>query len=332
MASIERTAYPRFRKVVSARELLEAFTPTPEETAWAREATRTEANLLALVALLKALQRLGYFPRLAEVPSPVMAHVRQRLGLGDEVAADADSARTLERYRGMIRERVGVTYDPEAARTLAEEAIRAAAQAKDNPADLINVALEELVKARYELPGYTTLDEMAARLRAAVNSGFFEAIEGRVGPAGKAVLLGLLHVDASTRRSRFDELKRPARRPSLSRLKEHVERLRALDAVGDTATWLSGVPPAQAAHFAGEAGARRLRPAQSRRVQTRGAAGLPPAPGPHPDPRRAGGDALPPDGGAPPEGAGGACGHPGAPPGRDGAAVGGVRAGPRRRT
>ncbi|MGH9152297.1 MAG: Tn3 family transposase [Acidimicrobiales bacterium] len=252
MASIERTAYPRFRKVVSARELFEAFTPTPEEIAWATEATRTEANLLALVALLKAFQRLGYFPRLPEVPSPVVAHVRRRLGLGDEVLADADSARTLERYRALIREKVGVTYDPEAARKLAEDAITSAAQTKDNPADLINVALEELVKARYELPGYTTLDEMAGRLRAAVNSRFFVAIEARVGPPAKAVLLGMLHVDASTRRSRFDELK-PARRPSLSRLKEHVEHLRALDATGDTAAWLSGVPPAKAAHFAGEA-------------------------------------------------------------------------------
>ena len=36
---------------------------------------------------------------------------------------------------------------------MARRAIRAAARAKDNPADLINVALEELVRARLELPG-----------------------------------------------------------------------------------------------------------------------------------------------------------------------------------
>lgn len=234
MASIERTAYPRFKKVVSARELYEAFTPTPRETAWAREATRTESNLLVLVVLLKAFQRLGYFPKLAEVPAPVVVHVGRRLGLGDDVIAAADSVRTLERYRGLIRDRVGVTYDPESARKVAEEAIRAAAETKDNPADLINVAREELVKARYELPGYTTLDEMAARLRAEVNHGFFLTIEDRVGPAGKALLLGMLHVEVSTRRSRFDELKRPARRPSLSRLKEHISHLKALDATGDT--------------------------------------------------------------------------------------------------
>lgn len=253
MASIERTAYPRFKKVVSARELHEAFTPTPAEMAWATEATRTEGNLLVLVVLLKAFQRLGYFPKFTEIPAPVVARVGSRLGLGDDIATTVDSARTLERYRGLIRDRVGVAYDPEKARKIAEETIRAAAQTKDNPADLINVALEELVKARYELPGYTTLDEMAGRLRAEVNHGFFLAIEGQVGPAGKALLLGMLQVEASTRRSRFDELKHPARRPSLSRLKEHIEHLKALDATGDTAAWLSGVPPAKTAHFAAEA-------------------------------------------------------------------------------
>ncbi|MEU1737505.1 hypothetical protein [Streptosporangium sp. NPDC020145] len=35
-------------------------------------------------------------------------------------------------------------------------------QSKDDPADLINVALEELIRRRCELPGCTTLDVMAA--------------------------------------------------------------------------------------------------------------------------------------------------------------------------
>ncbi|MBB4944114.1 hypothetical protein FHR32_008517 [Streptosporangium album] len=53
-------------------------------------------------------------------------------------------------------------YEPARVRQIAEDAIRKAVQAKDNPADLINVALEELVRARCELPGYTTLAGSAA--------------------------------------------------------------------------------------------------------------------------------------------------------------------------
>jgi hypothetical protein len=63
MTSIERTAYPRFKCVVAARDLREAFTPTTEETIWARGLARTPPHLLSLVVLLKSFQRLGYFPR-----------------------------------------------------------------------------------------------------------------------------------------------------------------------------------------------------------------------------------------------------------------------------
>jgi hypothetical protein len=47
VASIERTAYPRFKRVVPVRELHEAFTPAAGEIAWAREQTRTPEHLLA---------------------------------------------------------------------------------------------------------------------------------------------------------------------------------------------------------------------------------------------------------------------------------------------
>ena len=68
VASIDRTAYPRFKRLVSARELAESFTPTAEEITWARGRTQTEGHLLSLVVLLKCYQRLGYFPKLRDVP------------------------------------------------------------------------------------------------------------------------------------------------------------------------------------------------------------------------------------------------------------------------
>ena len=52
MASIERTAYPRFRRLVTARELV-TLTPTEAETDWASERTRSDSHLLALALALK---------------------------------------------------------------------------------------------------------------------------------------------------------------------------------------------------------------------------------------------------------------------------------------
>jgi hypothetical protein len=62
-----------------------------------------------------------------------------------------------------------VSYNPAEARRIAAEAIRAEAEVKNNPADLINVALEKVLQAMLELPAYRTLDELASQIRREVN-------------------------------------------------------------------------------------------------------------------------------------------------------------------
>jgi hypothetical protein len=46
ITSIERTAYPRFKRFLSARELHVFYTPQPEEIAWARGQVRSDEHLL----------------------------------------------------------------------------------------------------------------------------------------------------------------------------------------------------------------------------------------------------------------------------------------------
>ncbi|WP_054248383.1 Tn3 family transposase [Rhodococcus opacus] len=253
MASIDRTAYPRFKRVVSAQELAEAFTPTPGERGWAREKTQSDPHLLALAVRLKAYQRLGYFPKLDDIPAVVVDTVRGVLDLPGGVSPETDADRTAKRHRKFVREYLGVRYEAAKVRAVAEQAIRAAAATKDNPADLINVALEELVRARCELPGYTTLDAMAATIRAEVNGEFFALVSGRPVWAERARLDRLLVVDPATRRSEFDRIKTPAQAATVGKFKARLAHLQALDAIGPTEAWLDGVPPGKVAHFAGEA-------------------------------------------------------------------------------
>lgn len=173
MTAIDRTAYPQFKRVVSPRELRETFTPTAEGVEWARVRTRTDQHFLALVVLLKAFGRLGYFPDLYDVPLVIVEHIGKLLGLKPDVEPEHDSDRTLRSHKQLVRERLDITSDPERARAVAERVIREAVQSKDEPADLINVALEELVRARLELPGYSTLDEMTANIRTDVNDRLY---------------------------------------------------------------------------------------------------------------------------------------------------------------
>jgi hypothetical protein len=70
------TAYRRFARVVSGRELAESFSPNDAQVGWARGHTQDEHHLLTLVVWLKSYQRPGYFPKIAGVSSAVTGHVR----------------------------------------------------------------------------------------------------------------------------------------------------------------------------------------------------------------------------------------------------------------
>ena len=52
MASIERTAYPQFKRNPVVRELVAAYTPTDAELAFVAESTRQPAHRLTLAILI----------------------------------------------------------------------------------------------------------------------------------------------------------------------------------------------------------------------------------------------------------------------------------------
>ncbi|MFF2845831.1 DUF4158 domain-containing protein [Streptomyces sp. NPDC058001] len=112
MTSIEWTAYPRFKRLMSAREMHVFFTPKPEEAAWVLERTRSDEHLLALSLALKCYQKLGYLPKAAEVPETVVEHVRGALELPEGMGRPHyESANTAKLHRKLVRERQGVSYD-----------------------------------------------------------------------------------------------------------------------------------------------------------------------------------------------------------------------------
>ncbi len=81
MTSIERTAYPRLPYRFPNDELHEVYTPTQAETTFASQLARGTQARLGILVLLKCYQRLRYFPRLTEIPHPIIDHVRVCLDL-----------------------------------------------------------------------------------------------------------------------------------------------------------------------------------------------------------------------------------------------------------
>jgi hypothetical protein len=68
MASIERTAYRRFKRFMSVRELHVFYTPQPDEIVWAGEAAGSDEHLLALVTL--AADDDGVYIGILRAPGP----------------------------------------------------------------------------------------------------------------------------------------------------------------------------------------------------------------------------------------------------------------------
>lgn len=53
MASIERTAYPRFKRNPTSKELHEVYTPTSEEMQFAHSVARGSAPVMSLLVMMK---------------------------------------------------------------------------------------------------------------------------------------------------------------------------------------------------------------------------------------------------------------------------------------
>ncbi|MGW1616975.1 DUF4158 domain-containing protein [Streptomyces sp. NPDC002285] len=226
--------------------------PDEVEIAWVAKRTHGRPeSLLTLLVLLKSCAKLGYFPGLDEVPAPVVVCVRAAAGLPEDVVPVAEE-RTAKRYRSWVREYLGLAYAPARAREIAAGAMEEAAPVRASVVDLINVALEELIRAGLELPGFSTLDRMAGTVRTRVEGEICARIAERVGSA-RSRLAGLLVVADGERRSPFDVIKEPGWRATWSRYRQHGERVDLVDGFGDAAGWVEGVAAAKVSAFAEQA-------------------------------------------------------------------------------
>lgn len=252
MASIERTAYPRLKRTLTVKERKEVYTPTQSEIKFARNVTRGEIPLLSLLLLLKTFQRLGYFPRLADIPTAIVNYVATQLGLAPGVMP-AIGTTTLYKYHRAIREYLKVIAYSKSARHIIVESIYKAAQVMDNPPDLINVAIAELVNQRHELPAFSTLDRSARRVRTLVNGGFFQKVLSRLDGQQIQCLEGLLKADPQQSRSPYNALKQFPKSPTLSHLKALLSHLTWLQSLENVEQLLKDIPPLKIQHFAAEA-------------------------------------------------------------------------------
>ena len=254
MASIERTAYPRFKRNPLVKELDALYTPKEDELHFANTMSRKEPTRFCILLLLKAFQRLGYFPDVEIIPSDIVQHIRTASGISSEVSPVYSDLKTLYRHHQAIRQHLGVAAWNDDGLRVASEAMTTAAEVMDNPADLINVAIEELVRQRIELPAFSTLDRHSRRIRTLVNSRIFETVLKRLSLSEREELDTLLEVGTNPqKKSLFFAIKQLPKRSSLMHLQDLLDHIVKLSDTVGSEQHLQDIPYAKIKHFAAEA-------------------------------------------------------------------------------
>ena len=255
MPTLADTAYPRLRTSPDDAELAGAFTPSAAELVFAAKRTRQPGPRLALLVMLKTFQRLGYFVQPGEVPPVTVAHIAAAAGLTTalgELSAYDVATSYRSRLMGLVREHVGVAaYGPPARKAATQAAIEAS-RGRDDLADVVSAAVEELARRCFELPAFGTLLRIARTARALVNRGYHRRAAAAMSVDTRQRLAALLAVPEGEPRSAWDAVKAPPERPSPQRMRAFLQHLSWLrEQTTDEA--LAGIPDQKLRQFAAEA-------------------------------------------------------------------------------
>ena len=253
MTSIERTAYPRFTRAPSVKELREIYTPTPTDVAFVATTARGPAQKFGLMILLKVYQRLGYFPKPETIPGAIISHLRAVMKLPADLVPDIASNHTLYRYYAAIRKHLEIESSGKHIRHVAAQAMHRAAQVMENPADFISAAIEILVKEHCELPGFSTLERLARRIRNLVNRRIYQSVVSRLTDVEQQALLRLIERETTESFMAFNRIKEAPKSATLTHLDDWLSRLTWLESLGNTQRLVEGIRSAKVKHLAEEA-------------------------------------------------------------------------------
>ena len=202
------------------------YTPTQAELELAARA-KSETAKLSFLVLLKTFQCLGYFIVLGEVPRCIVEHIGHNRGMliVPEMPAEYDQSGTRRRHVFLIRNYLHVRSFDRTGQALLASCVRLAAVKMEDLADIVNVAIEELVRGSFELSSFSTLHKEAKLGRTEVNFRFYQRVRDVIGGNGRTAIDTLLSESGSqSRKTRWDSLKQDARSPTLTHLRNMLQR------------------------------------------------------------------------------------------------------------
>ncbi len=239
MSAEHETAYPRLKSDPTKIELAEIYTPSSDELEFARRHSNTQPECLALLIHLKTVQRLGYFSKSSEIPTIIRSHIAGHAhlkGAGKTKLRELDRTGTRHRLRKLVRTRLNITAFETGGAAVVALAAATAAQTMQELTDIINVVIEELVRQRFELPGFSTLQRAARFARTNANTNIYETIADQLSAETKRTMDRLLTVDTGASDSGWQRLKREPKKPTNKEVKACLDHLAWLN------SWVKELP------------------------------------------------------------------------------------------
>jgi TnpA family transposase len=247
-----RVIYPELPDPLTPGDVQRLFSPSFTERDWAPTVARRPESQVALLVHLKIFQTVGRFFTADQIPSVVVERVALKMGV-DCANPMATTKRTLHRHRAAILHHLGVASWGSNGRSIALEAMKTAARLRVDPADIINAAIETLVRLRIELPPLSVLRRLAGTVHHEVNRTQWAAVSNRLTVHQRGALDALLVVDAKAQRSAFADLCTQPGRPSRKNLAALIDRYEWLMQLPDPASVLRDVADGKVMLWANEA-------------------------------------------------------------------------------
>jgi TnpA family transposase len=245
MVTVNETAYPRLLTNTLQRDIKRLYTPTKKEWLWVKSRKVDKNAWLGNMVLLKCFQRLGYFPKLDDITDVIVNHIAQQLQIDppNNHRFLFSSEKSSNRAKDAIRKYRNVQKidTPEQKEWLITFSLDMA-ETKDNAVDIINAMIEILLKERFELPGFSTLERIASSSRAEINKEIVKRVSKTLSLAAKNRLQSLLEESNEQGQSLWLQLKQEPKRPTSKTLKLFLVHTQWINELQQTVGALPDIP------------------------------------------------------------------------------------------
>ncbi len=246
-----RTGFEKIPQNLTRTELFQYFTFSPEDRQGILQC-RGDHNRIGFALLLGGVRLMGRFPLdFSLVPRSLLTHICEQLKLESPLFV-VYPQRQPTRYEHVERLKTYLglrLFTPNDTQQLMVD-VRQQVRTGTRPHELLPTIEQQLRTRGVVLPGVTVLERLVNLARNTAEEELFVELTARLSADTKAQMLALLDVQPGQRLPAFQQLQRPASRPSPEAFSHEVELLGQVQAILPEACDLSDLPPALLERFA----------------------------------------------------------------------------------